>query len=97
MTAEQAQLFYDVKPHVDIVHQPLEDQMLMTSIKVRGDMSLAGKVLNPGEQVTISVSDADGEILASGVCEILSPSFGVLELDGNVVGMERKHTAKVTV
>lgn len=95
MDATQAALFYDVKPHVDIINLPLEEQLLLTTVKVNGEMSLRGQVLDPGTQVTVSVADADGEIIASGVCEVQSPKFGVLQVEGNVVGMERVHTAKV--
>lgn len=95
MDTEQAQLFYDVKPHVDLRSTPLDEQILLTSIKVKGEMSLGKQLLNRGEQVTVTIADEDGTIIASGVCEIQQPAFADVTIEKQVVGAERIHTAKV--
>lgn len=68
---------------------------LVASIKVSGDF-VVGKNLHPGEEFTVQIASADGEVIAGGVCVMeAGPSFPAVKNDGRVIGYERRHVLKV--
>jgi hypothetical protein len=72
----------------------LEDPVLVGSLKLRGEMPIKGN-LHPGEQLTVQVADADGQVIAIGIYEIVPPAFKDVKIRGvGVIGMERAHTAE---
>lgn len=96
-TEAQLQLehdFFEVKRHPHIVEMG-DDPILHSSIKVSGDLRLSVPALHTGDEVTITIANADGEIVASGTAEINPPGFKNIKANGEVVGEERVHTAKL--
>lgn len=52
--------------------------------------------LQPGAELTVSIADADGEVIATGVAAVASVGFVPITNDGDVVGTTRVHKAKLT-
>lgn len=72
----------------------LEDPVLVGSLKLKGEIPIKGN-LHPGEQLTVQVADADGNVIASGIYELVPPGFKDVKVKGvGVIGMERAHTAE---
>lgn len=72
----------------------LEDPFLVGALRLSGDMPVK-KDLNAGEQVTVQVAGADGDVIASGLFEIGLPAFKYVKMGGvGIIGTERVHTAK---
>lgn len=73
----------------------LEDPLLIGSLKLKGELPLKGN-LHPGEQLTVQVADADGQVIASAIYEVKPPAFKDVKMAGvGVIGMERAHTAEL--
>lgn len=74
----------------------LEDPLLIGTLKLKGELPIKGN-LHPGEQITVTVANADGEIFASGIFELKPPGFK--DVTGGpgvgVIGMERAHVAEL--
>lgn len=74
----------------------LEDPLLIGTLKLTGELPIKGN-LHPGEQLTVQVASADGQVIAAGIYELIPPAFK--DVDGGpgvgVIGMERAHTAKL--
>lgn len=87
------QLTMHVEPHPASVH-PDRELYLIGGLKIAGTFSV-DRDLQAGDQITVSIANADGEIVAKGVCEMKAPHFKVIEIEGEPIGMERIHTAKV--
>lgn len=86
--------FFEVKHHPHIEEMG-NDPILRPAVKVSGDLTLTVPALQAGDAVTITVANADGEVIASGEAEIQYPSFRPIKFEGEVIGEERIHTAKL--
>jgi hypothetical protein len=94
MNAKQhPQLSMQVLQHAEL-EGPEEDAYMAGSVKVAGDFSV-DRDLNAGEEFTVTIHSADGEVIAQGVCKAKAPKFGVIMMDKRPIGMERLHTIKV--
>lgn len=67
---------------------------LVSSLRIGGDLSLEGD-LNLRDELTVTVADADGTVIATEVLVCGAPHFDAIEHEGELLGIERKHTAKV--
>lgn len=88
------QLSFRVDQHPDASART-DGGWLDGEVKVAGSFAV-DRDLQPGEQFTVQIADADGEIIASGTCSMEGgPSFPAVKLDGKVVGLCRSHKIKV--
>lgn len=80
---------------LDVRQRPsLEDPLLTGSLKLKGDLPVK-RDLQVGEQITVTVADADGIIFATGLFEVGAPGFKELKMrDVGPIGLERVHTAQ---
>lgn len=89
---QQIALFHeiDVHPHVrDMGNDPI----LRAGVKISGDFTVS-EIPQNGRAYTVTVANADGEIIASAEVEAGPPAYKNVKLDGEVVGEERIHTLK---
>lgn len=68
---------------------------LDATLAVRG-ASTVRHDLQPGAELTVSIADADGEVIATGVAVVASVGFVPITNDGDDVGTTRVHKAKLT-
>lgn len=87
------QLSLDVAPHPDAAKRP-NGGWLQGSVAITGDFGVT-RDLQPGDELTVTMHNADGEVIASGVCEIGAIGFKPIKIDGDVIGTERLHKAKL--
>jgi hypothetical protein len=87
------QLSFDVAPHPHAAARP-DGGWMDGSLKITGAFGVQDD-LNPGDEITVTVANADGEVIATGVAEIAGVAFAPIKLDGAVVGTERVHRAKL--
>lgn len=52
--------------------------------------------LQPGDELTVTIAGADGEVLASGTAAVLSVGFVPITDSGDIIGTTRVHKAKLT-
>jgi hypothetical protein len=80
---------------LEVRHRPnLENPILVGSLKLKGEIPIR-RDLNAGEQLTVQVADADGEIIATGLFDVGPPQFKDVKMSGvGVVGMERASVAE---
>lgn len=83
------QLSLDVGPTGD----RYDGKPIFPTYSVAGSMS-AKKQLNQGDEVVVTVSGPDGEILSVGRGRV-DVSFKDIEQKGTLVGVERRHAAKI--
>jgi hypothetical protein len=91
--AEQLRLFREVKSHPHIKEMGNEP-VLHASIKLSGAFTTK-EILQAGDELTVTIANADGEVIATGAAECGYPKFGAIKLQGEVVGEERVTTAKL--
>lgn len=88
------QLTLDVVPHPELV-QLGRDGIVVGTLKIAGEYRL-DRDLRAGDELTVTIADADGEVIAHGLARVgpvtLSP---IEEKDAGVIGTERAHRAKV--
>ena len=95
-SAQQLQLegeFFEIKHHPHVKDMG-NDPILRPAVKIKGDMTLS-QVLQHGDRVTVSVANADGEIIASGEAECSLPAFKPITFEGEPIGVERITTAAI--
>ncbi len=83
---------YEVRRHPAMGQRPGEGFL-------DGAISLGGKLpvdrdLQPGDELTVTVCSADGEVLAQSVFEVQTVGFVPVRLKGFVIGQTRVHKAK---
>lgn len=87
------QLSLDVRQHPNAEQRG--DGFLTASLKLQGALPL-GRDLNPGDDLMVTVSSADGEIIATGTFETGPVGFApISDKTAGVVGLERVHKAKL--
>lgn len=84
---------FKVKPH-PAIRELGRPPIIGASIKVKGKIRTRFDH-QAGERFTISIADADGTIVGTGVGEFEYPAFVPIRSDGSVVGTERVHTAEI--
>lgn len=86
------QLSFDVRVHPALSH--MSDPILAGSLKIAGDLHCP-RDIQTGDELTVTVATADGEVIAQGVVEAGAPGFRVITDQGSPIGMERVTKAKV--
>lgn len=92
-----AQLSFDVAPRTIIVAgEQAPAPLLGGNLKLKGELR-ADVNLEHGDELTVTVADADGNVIAQAVAEVdRPPSFApVQERDIGLIGYVRAHTAKL--
>jgi hypothetical protein len=92
----QQQLTLHVAPHPRAVWQNGDNKPIVGGVKVSGSLTVDHD-LQPGDILTVSIADADGQVIAHTTAEVSGIAFKLLEQSGSVIGTERVHTAKVSV
>lgn len=91
----QTSLSLEIKPHPQVAKY--DD----ASSRIEGSLALAGALtvvrdLNAGDDLTVQVCDADGQVIASGKFEVSSVGTKPIKVSKiGVVGTERAHKAKL--
>lgn len=85
--------FFEVKHHPHIKDMG-NDPILRPAVKIKGDLTLS-EVLQHGDELTITVSNADGVVIASAPAECSLPAFKPITFEGEPIGVERITTATV--
>jgi hypothetical protein len=89
MTTSDQQLTLDVQMPQDAPNGGLlTASVTLAALPVERD-------LNPGDQVTVTIADADGVVVGQCAQEISGVAFKPLLIDKEPVGLERAHKAKV--
>lgn len=89
---DEPQLSFRVDLHTDLIAE--EEPWFFGSLKVKGDLRV-GHDLQAGEELTVSIADADGQVIASAGLVVAYPGFKDIKEKGHVVGTERVHVAEV--
>lgn len=89
---EQLRLFHDVEVHPH-VQELGNDPMLRAAVKIGGDFTVS-EIPQNGRLYTVSIANADGEIIATAELEAGPPQYKNVKFDGEVVGEERIHALK---
>lgn len=89
-----AQITLEVTEHPKLRERRLAELTvpLEASIKIKGRFGIAQN-LQHGDQVSVTIASADGTVIAQGVCEVGIPAFAPLLVKGDLIGLERVHTA----
>ncbi len=90
LSQTEQQLSFFVAPHPSA---RLGDGLLDGSLSIGGGFGVR-RDLQAGDALTVTVADADGEVIATGLIEVQSVAFRPVRFKGEVVGTERFHTAK---
>lgn len=88
------QLSFDVHPHPNAVREDNPDGYLTAALKIGGSFFIT-QDMHPGEELTVTVANADGQVVAQGVAEIGGVGFTPIKDAGRTIGMERQHKAKL--
>lgn len=88
---ETGQLTLDITPHPDI--EP--DGFLIGTLAISGALHCPTDV-QAGDVLTVSVSNADGEVIAAGQALGTYPKMKELRERGHVMGTERGNKAKIS-
>lgn len=88
------QLSFEVSRHAQL-RESGQDGILIGSLKIAGDFAVSVD-LDSGDQLTVHVADADGNVIATAVAEVGGVGFAPIKDKDMVVGTERQHKAKVT-
>lgn len=80
---------------LEVRHRPgLEDPYITGSLKLKGEVPVR-QDLHAGQELTVQVCNADGEVIASGIFEVGLPGFKDVKAKGaGIIGVERVHAAK---
>ncbi|MDP2712327.1 MAG: hypothetical protein Q8O56_14005 [Solirubrobacteraceae bacterium] len=78
----------------------LPDPSLTADAYIAGGLKLAGELvcpqdLNAGDEITVTVADADGTVIAQGTARATVPAFREIMDRDEVVGTERINRAKI--
>ncbi len=87
----QGHLSLHVEPHKRLGSDPF----FWGSLKIKGDLQVDHN-LQGGDRLTITVSDADGNVISTALATCGTPSFKDIKEKGTLIGTERVHTAELT-
>lgn len=87
------ELTYEVKPHPGRASRP-DGGWLDGTISISGAF-IVHVDLQAGDELTVMIAGADGEVLAGGTVEVTSVGFKPVKHKGFVVGETRVHKAKL--
>jgi len=87
------ELTHHVKPHPAKAKRP-DGGWLDGTVAIGGSFVLDVD-LQPGDELTVQIANADGEVLTGGVVEVTTVGFKPVKVKGFVVGKTRVHKAKL--
>ena len=95
----QTRLTLNVKPHPFLAEQAARDGQ---DLKIVGQLKIAGEFtvdrnLEHGDELVVTVTGADGEAIAQGICVVAGPP-PLIPLESKelgLIGYVRSHKAKV--
>jgi hypothetical protein len=87
------QLTLHVDPH-PAARQADGEVLIVGSLKISGSLRCP-RDLQDGDELIVTVTGADGEVLSRHHAEVLTPTFARIEEKGVVLGLERIHKAKI--
>lgn len=90
----ERQLTLRVDPHPRTRWKDGSTKPVVGAVKLSGALTV-DEDLQPGDQLTVQVANADGEVIAHCAAEVSNIGFKLLEQSGTVIGTQRIHTAKV--
>jgi hypothetical protein len=93
MTTIDYQLSLHVDPH-PAARRPDGEVLIVGLLKISGSLRCP-RDLQDGDELIVSVADADGNLLSSHHAEVQTPTFARIEEKGAVLGLERIHKAKI--
>ena len=70
------------------------DALITGALTIGGQFS-CGVDLNAGDEITVTVATADGEVIAQGTCMCGYPAFREIRDRDEIIGTERCNKAKV--
>lgn len=94
MSTTGRQLSLHVAPHPATVWADGEHKPIVGALKISGALTV-DEDLQPGEDLTIQVCNADGQVIASSSAQIGPIGFKSIKQSGVTIGTERMHTAEV--
>ena len=71
-----------------------ERELVVGTVKVSGSFRV-DRDLDRREEFTVTIADADGLVVATGLAVAGGPKFVDIEDKGRVLGVERQHSIKV--
>ncbi len=83
---------FDVKAHPAATRRP-DGGFVDGAIGIGGQF-VVERDLQPGDELTVTIASADGEVLAQSVVEVQTVGFKPVKVRGFVVGQTRVHKAK---
>lgn len=87
-------LSLDVEPHPRL-RELTDGGILISTLTLGGDVQI-DRNLNTGDQLTVTIGDADGTVIATLDAVVVSPSFHpIKDKVVGVIGTERRHRAKL--
>jgi hypothetical protein len=90
LTAIDQQLSLDVLPDSRIV----PGGVFVGTLRVSGEFPVE-EDLNRGQQLVISIADADGQVLATALAAVVGVGFVTLYEKETAIGTERQHKARL--
>jgi hypothetical protein len=90
MTAIDQQLSLDVLPDSRVV----PGGVFVGSLRVSGEFAVEQN-LNRGQQLVVSIADADGQVLTTALAMVVGVGFVSIYDGDTVIGTERQHKAKL--
>jgi hypothetical protein len=94
-TTHGRQLSFETRPHPQAVRDDDDQGYLSASLKISGDLWLDHNLYD-GDELTVTVASADGEVIAQAVAEVGPIAFQPIKEKRVRIGTNRAHTAKVT-
>jgi hypothetical protein len=92
---DAGQLTFNIAPHPSAASRPGGLPVMGASLAIKGALAIE-EDLNHGDALTVTIANADGEIIATAQLEVAAPpSFVPIEdKDLGLLGYERAHKAK---
>ncbi len=85
------QITLNVQPH----RRAGEGAFMFATLKIKGDFRLDHD-LHGGDELTVTVADADGNVITNGKLVCATPTFKDVTEKGIYIGIDRIHVAELT-
>lgn len=85
---------FHVRPHPAATRRP-DGGFIDGALSIGGQFGV-DRDLDAGDELTVTIASADGEVLAQGVVEVQGVAFKPVKVKGFVIGTTRVHKAKLT-
>lgn len=89
---DDPQLTFIVDLHRDLREH--DDPLLVGTLAIKGRFTIE-RDLQAGEAMTVTATDADGNVIATSRALVAYPAFKDIRDSGVIIGTERVHTAEL--